>query len=122
MNTNKGKAVFFVQFRNIVHQPGLWRMASYTIITDSHVVNIIVAGSTIRRRLVKNQGSMAFFTIGDEVNAFQPETQRIVVVLEGINIDVPSIGIMACATIYLKRGTVWGLGLHPGNTQQEHNY
>jgi len=43
-----------MQFRDIIHQPIIWRMATGTIRTDGLPVDVGMAGNTFRGRTLEN--------------------------------------------------------------------
>lgn len=71
MIEDKWKTVFFVQFRNAVHQPIVRMVATRTGISDSHAVHIIMTRDTICLSGRKDQLRVTGFAVGQSMLACQ---------------------------------------------------
>ena len=90
MGSNQRETVFFVQFGNIIYQPGLWGMTTYTIDADRLAVHIGMARNTIRRRyLIKDQSSVTKFAIYLGVSTVQWIIGLIMIKLKCVRIYSP---------------------------------
>lgn len=109
MGPYKRKSIFFMQFRDVVYQPGFGGMTACAIVTNRLVMDIRMAGGTFHRGLIKHQGTVAEFAISLGMGAFQGEIRGIVVKLKGIVIDCPPGRMVAFNAIHFQLVPMGGL-------------
>lgn len=104
MRTKERESVLFVQFRDIIHQPGLLRMAACTIVAHRHGMHIRVARHTIRRRFhIEIQGYVTGPAIDRDVLSGQGKSRSAMVELQRVAQDVPGLRHVAGRTIDCER-------------------
>lgn len=80
MDPDQGEPVLFVQFRNVIHQPGVRCVASHAIITNGHRMHIDMARKTIRRNgFIESHGSMTRSTIQYDMLSDQRKSGTVMV-------------------------------------------
>jgi hypothetical protein len=109
MGAYKGKPVFFMQFRNICHQPCLRGMAANTIVSNRLTMHVRMAGGTVCRGFVEYQGTMTKLAVCLGMGAFEWKLCFIVVKLQGTVVNGPSCRVVALNTVHFQLVPVRGL-------------
>lgn len=121
MCTRQRKTRLFMKFRNVIDQPVIGCMATFTVISHGHLMDVLMTGDAIWFCFVKDQILMTLTALGLGMLSFQRESGGSMVVFQFREINFPSTRIMTDLAIHLKIRAM-GLCLLSGNVRdQEHH-
>lgn len=104
------ETVLLMQFGDFIDQPIVSGVAARAIVAHAHAVHIGMAGYAGILGFVKNQSSVAVFTIGLRVLAFQRKAGFFVSKKFFVGSITPTAGSMAGLAVYFKFFAMWVLG------------
>lgn len=110
-----------MEFGNIAYQPIGGAVASFAVVPDSHLMDILMAGNAILLGLIKDQLLMTLTALRPGMLSFQWKAGGAVIVFEFGEINLPSAGIMTKLTVHLEIWTM-RLGLLSGEIGDEQHH
>ncbi len=112
-----------MEFSDVVDQPVVRVVASFAVVPDGHLVDILMAGNAILLGLITDQILMTLTALRPGMLSIQWKTGGAVIVFQFGEINLPSAGIMAKLAVHLEIRTM-GLCLLTGEIgdKQHHQY
>lgn len=109
-----------MNFRDVAHHPGGCIVASVTVLTQSALMYIFVASSTIRLGIRKYEGGVA--SLARNILVLPGKLERSRVVVEPLLLNNPVFGRMTNGTIHFQRISMRRLRRQLRDKQQQENY
>jgi hypothetical protein len=123
MGTDQRKAVFFMNFGEVIDQPRFRTVAANAIIAHRLAVYIGMAGcAVLGNPIVEDQGGMAKFAIGLGMGTLQGIICLVVIELQGAIVYGPSGRIVAFHAIHPQLASMGRLGHYWDNGQKHDQY
>jgi hypothetical protein len=119
VDTDQGKPILLVEFRNSVHQPGFRCVTTNAVIPDTLTVYVLMTRDTFGWCFGKDQRLVAVAAVHRPVGSLQSKTHGVVVEMKGVNVYFPSSCIMTCATIDDKGFPMWALSPDHGKLKDQ---